>query len=96
MSLGDFDFTASIYLTDAENYIYWIMWFFVVLLTCIIFLNFIIAEAANSYQHVVDRLEALVNKEKASLVSEAEDIMFNSSKNNQVLPKYIVIRTIEI
>ena len=49
MSLGDFDFMASIYLSNAENYIYWIVWFLVVLMTCIVFLNFIIAEASNSY-----------------------------------------------
>ena len=49
MSLGDFDFTPSIYMSDAENYIYWFIWFLVVLMTCIVFLNFIIAEASNSY-----------------------------------------------
>ena len=95
MALGDFDFTPSIYLTKEENYIYWLMWFLVVLLTCIVFLNFIIAEASNSYSNVMNRLDALVNKEKSSLISEAEDIMFDKSKNDQKLPKYMIIRSIE-
>ena len=82
MSLGDFDFAPSMYLSREENYIYWIMWFIVVLMTCIVFLNFIIAEASNSYASVMNRLEALMNKEKSSMISEAEDIMFDSSKNN--------------
>jgi len=82
MSLGDFDFAASIYLTKEENYIFWLMWFFVVLMTCIVFLNFIIAEASNSYSNVMARLEAMVNKEKSSLISEAEDIMFDKSKDD--------------
>ena len=82
MSLGDFNFDASIYLTKEENYIYWCMWFCVVLMTCIVFLNFIIAEASNSYDGVMSRLEAMVNKEKSELISEAEDIMFDISKNN--------------
>jgi len=82
MSLGDFDFMGSIYLTKEENYIYWALWFLVVLMTCIVFLNFIIAEASNSYSNVMDRLEAMVNKEKSHLIAEAEDIMFDESKNN--------------
>ena len=64
-------------------------------MTCIVFLNFIIAEASNSYSNVMSRLEALVYKEKSSLISEAEDIMFDRSKDDKKLPKYMVIRTIE-
>lgn len=52
LSLGDFDFGASIYLTTEENILYWIIWFIVILLTCIVFLNFIIAEASASYENV--------------------------------------------
>jgi len=48
-SLGDFDFMASEFLAVEENHLYWIVWFLVVLVNCIIFLNFIIAEASNSY-----------------------------------------------
>jgi hypothetical protein len=95
MSLGDFDFAGSIYLSAEENYLYWAMWFLVVLMTCIVFLNFIIAEASNSYSNVMDRLEAMVNKEKSSLISEAEDIMFDKSKDDKKLPKYMIIRSIE-
>ena len=82
MSLSDFDFTASIYLTKEENYIYILAWLAVVLMTCIVFLNFIIAEVSNSYEGVINRLEALINKEKSVLIQEAEEIMFTRSKNN--------------
>ena len=71
-SIGDFDFDAAYYLTNEENSLYFFIWFLVVVITCIIFLNFIIAEASASYQNVKDNLEALINKERASLVSEAE------------------------
>ena len=71
------------------------MWFLVVLMTCIVFLNFIIAEASNSYSNVMDRLEAMVNKEQSHLIAEAEDIMFQRSKDNKKLPKYMIIRSIE-
>lgn len=49
MSLGDFDFNATEHLTVGENYLFWLTWLLVVLMTCIVFLNFIIAEASNSY-----------------------------------------------
>ena len=70
--MGDFDFDPSLYLSPQENILYWFIWLCVVIMTCIIFLNFIIAEASNSYQNVKDNLTALVNKERASLIAEAE------------------------
>eukprot|EP00355_Strombidium_rassoulzadegani_P003136 CAMPEP_0168612320 /NCGR_PEP_ID=MMETSP0449_2-20121227/2853_1 /TAXON_ID=1082188 /ORGANISM="Strombidium rassoulzadegani, Strain ras09" /LENGTH=132 /DNA_ID=CAMNT_0008652875 /DNA_START=70 /DNA_END=465 /DNA_ORIENTATION=+ len=48
-SIGDFDFEASTYLSYEENLIFWGMWTFIVIMTCIIFLNFIISEIGNSY-----------------------------------------------
>jgi len=49
ISLGDNDFSGQTYLTKADDYVFWIVWFVVVILTCVVFLNFIIAEASASY-----------------------------------------------
>lgn len=49
IAMGDFDFDPSIYLTPQENLLFWCIWLIVVIMTCIIFLNFIIAETSNSY-----------------------------------------------
>ena len=49
ISLGDFQFDASQYLESEENIMFWIMWGFMVVISCIIFLNFIIAETGKSY-----------------------------------------------
>ena len=54
--MGDFDFDASKYLTPQENALFWIIWLMVVVMTCIIFLNFIIAEASASYEKVKENL----------------------------------------
>ena len=62
------------------------------MILCIIFLNFIIAEASASYAKVVENLDALKNKEKASLISEAESMIPDRFKNPDMLPKFIVIR----
>ena len=49
ISLGDFNFDASQVLEPFQNQIYWVMWLIIVTLTCIVFLNFIIAEVSASY-----------------------------------------------
>ena len=91
-AIGDFDFTAAYYLTKSENWMYFIIWFMVVVITCIIFLNFIIAEASASYAQVMENIDALKNKEKASLVFEAEKMMSDKWKKPSLFPKFIIIR----
>ena len=76
MSLGDFDFTASMFLNEQENSLFWVMWVLIVFVTNIIFLNFIIAETSASYEKVSQRLSAVVTKERVSLIIEAESMRF--------------------
>ena len=56
--MGDYDFDGANDLDDVENIVYWICWLLMVTITCIIFLNFIIAEASNSYANVMETLNA--------------------------------------
>ena len=65
LAMGDFDFGASMFLTPQENILYWFIWLLVVVMTCIIFLNFIIAEASASYEKVKENLVAMINMEKS-------------------------------
>jgi hypothetical protein len=62
MSMGDntgvgVSAKPGINLTGADNCIFWIIWFMTVIVTCVIFLNFIVAEASASYSKVVECLE---------------------------------------
>ena len=59
ISLGDFDFDKSTNLEQFENILYWQTWCFVILMTCIVFLNFIIAEVSGSYFKVKSRLNGM-------------------------------------
>ena len=59
------------------------------------FLNFIIAEASYSYENVSEKLDAYILSEKASLIEEAELMLFESCKDKQNFPKYIIIREME-
>lgn len=50
MSLGDFSaIKSSTSLQAAENWMFWFSWGLIVIVTCVIFLNFIVAEASASY-----------------------------------------------
>ena len=54
LSMGDFSaIPPSKELTSYEQQIFWIMWLFSVIITCIIFLNFVVAEACASYTKVI-------------------------------------------
>lgn len=60
ISLGDYDFGASTVLDDLQNGIYWFFWALIVTVTCIVFLNFIIAEVGASYSNVKQNVEVFV------------------------------------
>ena len=68
-----------------------------VIFSALIFLNFIIAEVSNSYQTVKESIEALIYKERAGLIQEAEDIILESVKKNDKtkFPKYLIVREME-
>lgn len=98
ISIGDFNFDAVNKLPQFENLLYWFLWYVIVTVTCIVFLNFIIAEVSASYQIVKDSIDVLVMKEKATLIKEAEDMLlarFGRDRLAQwttLFPKYIICR----
>lgn len=95
-SMGDFSgIGASIFLGKEENYIFWIIWSLTVGITCIVFLNFIVAEASASYTKVTETLEAVIWMEKSAMISESEEMTFNSFKTQDKSPKYIIVRQTE-
>ena len=54
---------------------FWVVWVIMVIFSALIFLNFIIAEVSASYEKVKANIDALIYKERATLINEAEDIM---------------------
>lgn len=78
MSLADFDFGESGYLDPFENILFWMTWILILLLTCIVFLNFIIAEVSASYNKVTLSLHGLFLQERAQLIKESEDMLPSS------------------
>ena len=73
---------------------FWLIWLFVMVATCIVFLNFIVAEASASYAKVIEEVEENTWKEATELISEAESIdPFKVSLEKH--PRYLITRTID-
>lgn len=72
ISLADFNFMFVITLQPFDQNMFWLVWFIQVMLTCIAFLNFIIAEVSSSYQSVKSRVDGLIKKEQAQMIQEAD------------------------
>lgn len=51
-SMGGSKFDAAAFLTESENILFWLVWFCVIVMTAIVFLNFVVAEACSSYAKV--------------------------------------------
>lgn len=96
ISLGDYaSIGTAFFLTTEENVLYWIVWALIVLIGCIVFLNFVIAEACHSYEVVSDRLTEFVQLQKAKMICEAEGMRPSRLKTMHDFPKYIIKRSID-
>jgi len=97
ISMGDFSIIAAAeYLDDSENIIFWVIFLLTCIITCIIFLNFIVAEAGNSYNEVSEELSNFIWQQQADLCAEAEGLFPSFLKKEKHYPKYIIIRKVEI
>ena len=65
ISTGDFNFDESKNLNPFLNCVYWVIWWIIVIITFIIYMNFIIAEASNSYQIIRDSVDSVIQQERA-------------------------------
>ena len=96
--MGDFSIIGSVPFLDTkeDSIMFWIIWFLTVLIACVVFLNFIVAEASESYNQVNEFIEEYIQQQMAVLSSEAEEIMPNCLKSKNQFPKYILIRRVEL
>jgi hypothetical protein len=63
LSLGDSSaIGATGSLSKLEMQIFWLMWILTVVITSIVFLNFVVAEACASYSRVVESLESVIKQ----------------------------------
>ena len=59
MSMGDFSMIAAVpYLGAGDSIFFWFPWLFCVVLLFIVFLNYVVAEACNSYSSISGEIES--------------------------------------
>ena len=92
ISVGDYDFGYLSTLDLEMTLIFWILWIIIVVATSVIMLNFVIAKACDCYQAVADRLDEFILKGRAGLITEADLMTPDRSKNFNNYPKYLVVR----
>ena len=96
LSLGDFSAIGAIStMKKIEIQLFWVMWMMTVIVTCVIFLNFVVAEACASYSRVVESLESVIKQAQAILIAESEDMTMNRYKSKFKFPRYLIARSIE-
>lgn len=63
LALGDFDFAIlkdeDEDLNIKQHVLFWTVWIIMIIMSMLIFMNFIIAEVSNSYQKVRERIDEL-------------------------------------
>lgn len=95
LSVGDYAVVSGApYLETVESISFWVMFLICVFVTTIIFLNFIVAEASNSYNGVSEKMEEYVQFAIADMIAEAEALLPTSLmlKRKHWFPKYIISR----
>ena len=96
MSLGDFSAIGAIQsLTNIDNQIFWIMWIWTVIVTCIIFLNFVVCEACASYARIKEIMEQVQIQSQAFLITESEEMKLKRFISELNHPRYLVTREID-
>ena len=95
-SLGEFEFGSLKYFSEFEAKFFWGVWVIIVLFTCVVFMNFIIAEVNDSYSRVNRDVDGLISQQMWQLVDECEDMLGAGLKGDKKrLCKYIIKREIE-
>lgn len=65
-SVGDFENIEMIEgLTTHENVAFWFLWIIIVIITAIIFMNFVISKATYSYEKISERLNEYILSDRA-------------------------------
>ena len=94
--MGDFGaIKASKELETSEGQIFWVLWVFGLVMTALIFLNFVVAEACASYSRVTDILDSVVLQAQCFLINESEEMTMNRNQNGIKYPRYLIVRSVD-
>jgi hypothetical protein len=91
-SLGDYDFDSFVKNSDYDI-LTWLVWFLVMIVGNVIFMNFIIAVVSQSYENCMQTMNAQSYKNKVDLIMERESLMGEADlKRKEWFPNFIIVR----
>jgi len=70
-------------MSAGEHKLFMTVWVIIVIYSLLIFLTFMIAQVSDVYAQVKEEINALIYKERAALINEAEDIIPNFIKRGK-------------
>jgi hypothetical protein len=92
-SIGDYD-TSTLIEGSNEDFknLVWILWFFIMIVGNIVFMNFIIAVVSESYENCMERMVQSIQSAKLEMIEECENLLPQRFFTEDNFPKYILVR----
>ena len=89
-SIGDYDTTSIVEGTSDFKILAWLLWFLILLIGNVVFMNFIIAVVSES---CMEKKLRLIYTAKLEMITECEDLMPDMLfKKENWFPRFIIIR----
>ena len=92
-SVGDGD--TSTLIDKSENYkiLVWIVWFIILVVGNVVFMNFIIAVVGSAYSECVEKREKCIQMAKLEMISECENLLPDCLiRYDKWFPRFIIFR----
>jgi hypothetical protein len=91
-SIGDYDTTSIVEGTRDFKILAWLLWFLILLIGNVVFMNFIIAVVSESYESCMEKKVRLIYRAKLEMITECEDLMPERLfKKENWFPRFIII-----
>jgi len=93
-SIGDYDTQTIIDGTGGDfKILIWILWFVIIIVGNVVFMNFIIAVVSESYENCMERMIQSIQWAKLDMIEECENLMpLRYFENEELFPRYILVR----
>ena len=92
-AIGDYDTSSIIEGAGDFKILAWLLWFIILIIGNVVFMNFIIAVVSESYENCMEQKKLLIYSAKLEMIEECEDLMpeWIFTKRNW-FPRFIIIR----
>mgnify|MGYP000976882763 CR=1 FL=1 len=84
-------------MSPEDKVLFWFIWVSIMIFSGMVFLTFVIARVTDSYDTVNKTIDALMSKERCSMINLAEKVMPKFMRDNKKnFPDYIISREQEL